>query len=143
MSATETTAAPTTTEAPKARKVAKAKPKAAKKPVKPSANGKPRARKEGLRLPQVRILKVLTTAKGPMTRAKITDKVSQGDKPTATGYSLGSTDASLLKRYAKECGYPSLLLLGFARQVELDIDGKKETSYEITAAGRKALEKAK
>jgi hypothetical protein len=58
------------------------------------------------------------------------------------GSHVGQVDP--VKRAACEArsGAASLLTLGFVRVKLLDIDGKKERAYGITASGRKALEKA-
>lgn len=134
----------TATATPETAPVAKPKKKAKAKPGTPKAtqNKAKRAPKEGLRVPQIRILRALEKANKPLTRNAIVEKVTQGDSPTATGYSLGPTNPDLFAKYQKECGYPCLLLLKYVKMHNLDIDGVKETVFEITAAGRKALEKA-
>ncbi len=120
---------------------ANGKPKAPRKrAAKPSK--KPRARKEGLRLPQVRILKALAGGKR-LTRAQIIEKITQNGKATAIGDALGCKDPDLRKKRDASVGYKSLLSLGYVRQVEQDHDGHMETVHEITAAGTKALAKSK
>lgn len=132
-----------TTKTAKSQKPATTK---AAKAAKPQANGqaKPRARKEGLRLPQVRILRVLAAAKAPYTRPDLVEAISQGDKPTAIGDALGVLGDSRAAREAA-AGYPSLLTLEFVAMKEAKLrlggndDGRVSKVYSITPAGRKAL----
>lgn len=103
-----------------------------------------RKTKTGLRIPQVRVLLVLTKAKGPLTRGKISEKC--GNKTAvvvgrAVGYSDPEKRAAFREtRDGKIAGTP-LLDLKYVREKELDVDGVKELVVEITAAGKKALEK--
>lgn len=138
----ETATANPTNETPAAPKTKPRKARKAKPEVKSETNGKPRARKEGLRLPQVRILKALPAGRR-LSRAQIIEKITQDGKATAIGDALGCKDPELRKARDASVGYKSLLSLGYAKQVDLDHDGRAETVYESTAAGRKALEKAK
>jgi hypothetical protein len=118
-----------------------AKVKAKKTKAAPAVNGKPRARKGGLRLPQVRILRAIKDR--PLTRTKIIAKITQEGKATAIGFALGPVDKGRYTAYTAQCGYKSLLALGYVRPVVIDVDGKKETLYEATAAGKKAITAAK
>lgn len=126
-------ATPTAAETPKAPK-AKAAPKAAAK-----ADAKP-----GIRLPQARILKALAASKKPLTRGELIAKVSRDpDHPTAIGDALGVTDPKNRPVREKAAGYKSLITLGLVKEHHLGGPGEEvnETVHEITAAGRKALEK--
>ena len=105
-------------------------------------------RYDGLRLPQVRVLQVLASvARGTLTRTKISERC--GNKTNVVvGRAIGYSDPE--KRTAfeqtkdgggrpgKPC--PSLLTLGYVREVEVDVDGVTETGVVITPSGRKALE---
>lgn len=108
---------------------------------------KPRARKEGLRLPQIRVLHVLSKAKGPLSRTAISEKC--GNKTTVVvGRAVGYSDPAKRKAFeqTKDGGgepgnpCPSLLTLGYVTEKELDVDGAKETVIELTAKGRKAFQ---
>lgn len=124
-----------------AKAVKETKPKETKVKVEPESS--PRPRKEGLRKPQVRILDALAKAKGPLSRGKIIERITQNGKATAIGDALGCKDVALREARDAQVGYKSLLSQKLVRQLDLDVDGHKETVYEMTAAGRKALEKAK
>lgn len=120
---------------PKAKKIAKVKPEKAG-----------RAPKDGLRTGQVRILAYLAKAKGCPPRKIIAEKSG-----LTTGWvcnHIGPNDAAVRSATEKRTGYPSLLTLKLVRPVYTKVvlgsadKGRVETGYEITALGRKALEKA-
>ena len=157
---TENTAAPETTvaapapkkAAPKktAKKPAKKAPvkkgaKKAAKAVKTAKGGKktakktaPRAKKEGLRKPQVRILAVLAKATKGLTRAQIGEKGGV-DVPMMNSY-IGAHDEKVRAKNDKiVC--PSLLTLGYVKYAPQE-EGAG-VCYAITAAGKKAYEAAK
>lgn len=131
------------------------KPKAAKKtatkkktPAKKKATGAPRAKKDGLRKPQIRILKTLSKNSKPLTRSEIADKAPV-DVATCVEY-LGSDDDSVRKANDKK-HFPSLVTLGFVKATDGSpkkgkdgtfSDNAGPTEYSITATGRKALEAA-
>lgn len=125
MSATETTTAKT---APKAKA---AKPAAAK----PSTNGD--AKKLGK--PMVRILAALKKAGRPLTRKEIAE-AAPVDLAWLTEY-LGSHDAAVRAKNDKT-KFPSLLTRGYVRIGSPSDDESRVPAYEITAAGKKALESA-
>lgn len=107
---------------------------AAKKgtPAKP-ATREPRAKKEGLRKAQIRILAALTKAKSPLTRKEIAEKAPCDLANTVE--LIGSKDTD--KRAANdEKHFPCLLTLKFVKDTE---DEEKGTVYSITPAGKTAL----
>lgn len=128
---------------PKAKKVkAKAsKPAANKAKAQPSENG------DKLGKAHVRILKALKQAGKPITRTRI-NEICAKTYDTAKKFSawmtepLGQADEDARRAWEKKTGKQSLISRKLVKQTELDIDGKSETVYELTAAGRKALEKA-
>lgn len=120
------------------------------KGAKASANGKgngkataaeraPRARKEGLRKPQIDVLRCLSKAREPLSRKQIAEK-AKTDLAFLTSH-IGSHDEETRKANDKK-NWPSLLGLGFVRSSTEEIDGRQTIAYEITATGRKALAKA-
>lgn len=118
-----TTATVETAAAPKA-----AKAKATKKPAK-AAKAAPSA--NGISKPQARILQVLAKSKSPLDRSAIAAKA----KVAATW-----VGGHLLKACAANRG-PALAERGLAREVTIDVDGKKERLYEATAKGRQLAAK--
>jgi outer membrane biosynthesis protein TonB len=127
-----------------AKKVAAKKVEAKKAPVKkPAASKKakatspkePRAKKEGLRKPQVRILAALRKANKPLTRSEISEK-APADLAWMNSW-IGSNDDSIRAENDKK--FPSLLSLKMVKFAAAEDESK--TAYEITAIGRKALEK--
>lgn len=101
---------------------------------------------EKLRKSQTRILGILAKAKGPLPKHRI-NEIAAKDYPTAQKHTawmadaIGSLDPATAKKAQERCGYPSLLTLKLIRHVETSVEGKTEHGYEITASGRKALEK--
>lgn len=140
---TETTAA-----APKAPK-AKPTKKAAKKTTAKAKTGKAtkkttkapvaRAKKEGIRNPQVRILKLLAKSSKPLDRATISAK-AEVDSAFCSQY-LGRLDADKRAAADKTYGFPSLITLSAIKAEKHDVDGKDTVVFSITATGRKLLEK--
>src|SRR5262245_48289785 len=142
--------APEATEGPKPKAKAKGKPKAAKPEAEPKAKGAkpkaegdkgeaaPKAKADGLRGPQVRILKALAAADGPLSRKQIAEQAPCDGAWLGTW--VGSEDAELRARKDKEV-MPSLVGLGFVRHVAGEADGKPVTLHAITPAGKKALAK--
>lgn len=114
----------------------KAKPKAAKKAAKKP--GVPRAKKVGLRKPQLRILTCLVKSKNPLTRAEIAEK-APCDIAWLNSW-IGSHDEKIRAKNDKKL--PSLLTLGLVR-FSAPEEGVRGACYEVTAFGRKALEKSK
>jgi len=100
---------------------------------------KPKAKKGGLRKPQIRILKFLATAKEPHSRATIGEN-APCDVAGCTEW-IGSPDD--VKRLANDekMGFKSLITLGFVKGAERTIgEGKKaRLVYTITAKGKKAV----
>lgn len=130
---TETIPTPASTEAPKAK--AKAKKSESAKPT------QTKSEKNRLRKPQAAILEVLAKAKGPMTRTQVAERAGY---KSAVGIraEIGWPDLDCRKNYDKNVlPTPCLLTMGWAKELTLDIDGRKEHVIQITPAGRKALEK--
>lgn len=113
--------------------------KATKAAATPKAETNGRARKDGLRKAQIRILQLLSKASNPLTRPEIAKK-APCDLANCTEL-IGSHNDDVRKANdAKH--FPSLRSLGFVRVEVHDIDGKDVFHHSITATGRKALEKA-
>lgn len=91
-------------------------------------------KKAGLSKPQVRILAVLAKLKAPAQAALLADKAGVA-RTWITGF---------VHRSGKANATLSLHEQKFVKVVELPLDGtsRKERCYEITSAGRKALDKA-
>lgn len=143
MSETTTTAAVETTEAtprtstaPKRKvgflaKIDKARAtKKAKAAAKPSANG----HSDGLRKPQVRILKALSRNTRGLTRAQIAEKA---EVPVAMTDWVGPTDSKEINACDKKYGFKSLLSLGLIKIEQDDVNGKDVFKFFITAKGAK------
>lgn len=139
----------TATATPKAKKTAAPKNAApATKPTKKAAAAAapaekkapaPRAKKEGLRAPQERILKTLLA--GESTRKQLAEKATF-DVTMGTEYLGSSDDEVRIKNDTKH--FPSLISLGFVKAEEHeDSEGRKQTFYKITAEGKKAAAKIK
>jgi hypothetical protein len=96
-----------------------------------------RQRKSGLRVAQLRILKLLCETKGLLTKQKIAEKL---DEPSTAWMSapLGLFNEELRGGREEREGYPSLLTLGYVECIILDIDGLTERTYQVTDAGRRA-----
>lgn len=157
----EATATVETPEAPKTESPAKPRPqpKGSKKPAaatakasktnpKAPAKGKgskatvakaSRPRKEGLREPQIRILKALSK-KGGLTRAEVAKK-AEVDPAFCTTW-IGSLKEDLRTANEEKRGIKSLLGLKYVRPEQHDINGKDVVQYFITKAGTAAMEKA-
>lgn len=127
--------APAVTAAP----APKAKPAAKKAPAKKAAPAKAAKAAEksgpagGLTKPQVRILAALAKAARPMSRAQIAEK-AQVAETWVTGFTV---------RACKANRTPALVEQKLAREVGVEVDGRKERLVEVTAAGRKALARVK
>ena len=122
---------------PEAKAVEEEKPaKAATKkvPAKKAAKKEsaPRAKKDGLRAGQVRILKALVK-KDLMGRVEIAQKAPV-DVANCVEL-IGSHDED--KRAANDVKhYPSLITLGFVKPEQHDVEGKDTILYRITAKGK-------
>lgn len=135
---------PTLTATKKSAKKAPAKgakkgaKKAAKgaKSVKKSSGG--RAKKEGLRKPQVRVLRALNKSNRALNRSEVGTK-AEVDVATLTEV-IGSSDPKTRAANDKRKGWDSLITLGFVKEAAEEEEGTG-TYYNITAAGKKALEK--
>lgn len=111
-----------------AKKVAKSKPAPTKQAEPARSVG--RAPKEGLRSPQIRILKYLNKATKPVTRNVVAEK-SPVDVAACVEY-LGSHDKA--KREANDKKhFPSLITLGL---VKAQIEEDTGVTYQLTAKGK-------
>lgn len=120
----------TTVETPTTPK--QAKPKKAKTAKKES---------QPLRAAQVRMLKHLKKKDRPCSRAELVVAATQRENGTLDGSYLGNRGPKERAIADKKAGRPSLITRGFVRMIEADHDGKKEILFDITAAGKKALER--
>jgi hypothetical protein len=136
-------AAPKKTPAKKAAPKAEKKAAAKKTPAKAAKTDKTpkteRAKKDGLRKPQERILKFLLKKPDGQNR----NQISAGapcDLANCVEL-LGSHDP--VKREANDAKhYPSLLSLGYIKAEQHEAtEGRDQIIYKLTAAGRKAAEK--
>jgi DNA-binding MarR family transcriptional regulator len=134
-----TTSTTETSAAPKKKAAKKAPKKAAKAPKKGKAAKAPRAKKEGLRKPQVRVLEALAKSKKSLSRTEISEKGGV-DLAMLNSY-IGSQDDSIRKKN-DELVCKSLLTLGFVKYGTQQEEGRG-MYYDITPAGRKALDSAK
>jgi len=116
-------------QAAKAPKVKKASKKAA--PAQREAN-------DGLRKPQVRILKALAKH-GPLSRNPLASKAKVG--PNQVVGLTGSATPEARKSIEAYHGYVSLITRGLVRDKVIDVDGVKERLFEVTAAGKKMAAK--
>lgn len=94
---------------------------------------------------QIKIMKVLYEARGPITGHTIVEVV--GCAPTLGPIGMQDnrtinpkTGLTPRERCDRDMGYPTLLTRGYVDVFELDIDGKTETNYFLTDAGIKAYE---
>lgn len=111
-------------------------------PSKPRLPSKPRAEKRELTIPQIRVLVVLASSRGPLSRGRIAEEA--GINTTLTAWCLGRIDPQTRVAFenTKDGGYrKSLLSLGYVDQVMMDLDGTKELGTFITPAGREALKR--
>lgn len=115
-------------EAPAAPAKPKAK-KAAKPKAKPAKAAKPT---NGIRKPQLAILKALAKAGRSLTRGQIADK-AKVDVAWLTSW-IGSHDEGVRKANDKK-HFPSLLTLGLVKYAPGDEDGA--VAYQVTAKGEK------
>jgi PAB1-binding protein PBP1 len=103
-----------------------------------NGNGKTGApKKEGLRVPQVRILQALSDEKARTKKQIVKD--SGVDLAYCTEW-IGSNNPDIrAKNDAKH--FPSLITLGYVRAEKMDVDGKDVFVYEITSKGKKIAAK--
>jgi DNA-binding MarR family transcriptional regulator len=94
-----------------------------------------------LRNAQRRILKTLARAKGPMNAATLCDR-AEFDQAWVGEY-LGSHNVENREKIETRSGFPSLASLKLIKITELDLDGKTERCYELTAKGRKVWDEIK
>lgn len=121
-------------------KVEKA-PKTEKKTEKKADPKTPRAPKEGLRTPQVRVLKVLVKAKSPMTRKQIAEKADLD--PTKVGDYVGPRPETQSEETQARWKFRDLVSLKLVKVLLEDTGTRSIQTYEITAAGKAAVAKMK
>ncbi len=109
-----------------------------KKAVKKAPAAK-REKKDGLRKPQVRILKALAKSGKPLTRAQIAEKASC-DVAGMVEW-IGSADPEVRTANDKK-HFPSLVSLGLVKQEQHDVDGRDVVVYAVTAKGKAEASKA-
>jgi hypothetical protein len=98
----------------------------------------PKAKKDGLRTPQVRILKALAKSDAGLTRGQIATKAKIDP---AMGHYLGASDPAKVAEYSEKYGFPSLLSLKYVKAEQHDVNGKDVILYFITPQGKAALTK--
>jgi hypothetical protein len=101
-----------------------------------------RKRISGLQKAQVKFLAILADALGPLNVTQLLERA--GVNPISTNNvanSIGRVSKEAREARDKELGYASLITLKYVRVIELDIDGKSETVFDITDLGREALRK--
>lgn len=131
-------------EAPAAKPAKAVKPAKAKKADKKTEEtpkpekGVGRVKKEGLRIPQVRILEAVSKAADGLTRSQIS---TNAKVDPAMQHYLGPVDPARVESQAVKEGFPSLLSLKYLKQSKQDVDGKDVILYTITKAGQNALAK--
>lgn len=98
---------------------------------------------ERLRVPHLRVLRVLYKSAGPLCRRIISQRTGNATEVMvgrAIGYSDPKKRASFLLTKDGITAGLSLLDRGFVQEIEIDIDGLKELGVEITELGRLAYE---
>jgi hypothetical protein len=114
---------------------ANGKPKG-KKAAAPAVERAPRAKKEGLRKAQVRILEVLKKVGVPLNRNDLMEKAKID--PAWLYHFVGPTKPETQAR----TGVKPLTDYGFVKLGTVEVtDGKTENTVAITAAGKQGLEK--
>jgi hypothetical protein len=92
--------------------------------------------RQGLRLPQIRVLQVLAECPQAFrTVARIAERAGISPKSATTGQALRGVRPG--SKYVKP--RPGLVDLGLVERVVLDIDGLEEIDYRITPAGLAAM----
>ncbi len=97
-------------------------------------------RKKGLRAAQIRILEALAKAKEPLNKHRLVELANVTDASWVIEY-LGhpGMECGYIMRGGKPTSVQKLIPAGLVKQIDKDIGGKTEKSYEITDAGREAL----
>lgn len=91
-----------------------------------------------LRNKQVTFLRVLSQARGPLPRLTLCERAKA--HPTQVAFNaLGAVGLKERASRESKTGYPSLLTLGFVSIEQLVVEGKRETLWSITPAGRQYL----
>lgn len=122
-----------------ASKKAVKKTSAKKTSKKAESNGQePRARKEGLRDAQVRIMKAMKDGK-ERTRKEIADK-SKSVYNTVGDY-LGPRPEGQSEETAAKWPFPTLVELGYLKTTTRDYNGRDVIAYVITPKGKAAAAK--
>lgn len=93
-----------------------------------------------LRKPQIRLLQAMAKAKGPLNAARLCE-LAGVDRAWVNEFT-GKLDADKRADADEKYNVKSLVTRGYAKVRQVDVEGKKETVWEITATGRKGLETA-
>jgi hypothetical protein len=102
-------------------------------------SGRQPKKREGLRPAQVRVLEVLAGAvRGWMRQDDLLRRARVA--PGHASDLLGQLNRTRRSARAARTGVRSLLALGYVRRHKLDVDGVWERWWEVTAAGRAALQ---
>jgi hypothetical protein len=96
---------------------------------------------------QVQVLRWLSQLKGPMKRTHINDRlvghgIRRNREPKDVGEAVGYSDPekrAAFERSKAGGGQPSLLTLGYVREVPVEFDSFRELGLLITPAGIEAL----
>ena len=99
-----------------------------------------KSKNSGPNRPQIRILQAMAKARKPLTKAALAK--ASGVHVNWIAEYVGSKDGEPRVRQSGELKDLKLVPAGLAKLVSVDVDGQSETMYDITAPGRKALEKA-
>jgi hypothetical protein len=102
-----------------------------------------------MRVPQMRVLKILGEARGPLSKQEIASRI--GCSFVSVVYAIGYSDKESREKFERDKsggGTPanpnySLLSLGMVEERTLDLDGIKETVIGLTPKGRNEYERIK
>lgn len=97
------------------------------------------AKPENMSVAQGRVLDLLAKARGPVDRPTIAEKCAISD--SYVGVWVGRNDEAQREESEAKWGYCSLITMGYVKNKQVDLDGKQVWVYEITASGKKAIEK--
>lgn len=102
----------------------------------------PPRRRHGIPIPQIRVLQALAAVgRGSLSKTELSEHLGLATT-VVVGRAIGFSDPEkrrALEQTAEGGHCPSLLTLGYVRQLHIEEDGALLTTYQITAAGRAAL----
>jgi len=125
------------TKAEASAKLKKVNAKTSEPPKEVSETPEPKAKKDGLRKAQIRILKALV-GQSPLSRSELAE-AAEVDSAGCVEWIGAHDDEKRLANDVKH--FPSLITLGFVKAQLRDVDGKNVIQYHITATGKKTAEK--